>query len=115
MINRLLKKAKSTVGESISETLVAVLIGSIALIMLASMITTAKNLVDQSRVKLNAYYSANNALDNRTGSSSLISVSITDVTEYTADERDALSISTVSVNCYSQEVFSSKEMIAYGE
>ena len=53
-----LRKLKSRKGETISETLVALLISSLALTMLAGAITASANLVEKSRTKMDSYYAA---------------------------------------------------------
>ena len=62
--SELRKKLHSQSGETIGETLVALLISSLALVMLASMITSTVNLVTKSETKMNDYYKANTALEN---------------------------------------------------
>ena len=46
-------------GESIAETLVALLISALALVMLAAIITSSSNIIKRSRSKLDTYYSGN--------------------------------------------------------
>ncbi len=58
----MINKLKSTSGESIAETLVAVLIAAFALLMLAGSVNTSSNLITQSQSKLEEYYSENNDL-----------------------------------------------------
>lgn len=55
------RKLKSQKGETISETLVALLISALALTMLAGAITASANLVEKSRTKMGSYYAANEA------------------------------------------------------
>ena len=62
-MKRLFVKVKSKAGETISETLVALLISSLALVMLAGMINSTVNLVKTSKTKMNAYYEASAALE----------------------------------------------------
>ena len=69
MKKQLLKKLKSNSGESIAETLVAVLIAALALLMLAGTINTASRLITTSKTKLDAYYKENNALSEHSDSS----------------------------------------------
>ena len=58
----MLRKLKSTSGESIAETLVAVLISAFALLMLAGTVNTASNLITKSKAALQTYYSNTNDL-----------------------------------------------------
>ncbi len=60
--NLFLKKIKSRSGESIAETLVAVLIAALALLLLAGTINTASNMITKSKDLLDTYYTANNNL-----------------------------------------------------
>ncbi len=67
-MGRLIRKLKSSSGESIAETLVAVLISAFALMMLAGTINTATRLITNSQDKLGKYYSSNNLLAEETES-----------------------------------------------
>ena len=65
------RKLKCRSGETIGEVLVALLISSLALVMLASMIQTALNLVTKSEAKMKTYYEANVELEKPTTSSTV--------------------------------------------
>ena len=58
-----LKKLKSQAGESISEVLIALLISSLALVMLASMISATNNIVSKSKSTMEDYYACNEDLE----------------------------------------------------
>lgn len=62
MVNKVSNKLKSTSGESIAETLVAVLISAFALLMLAGTVNTASNLITNSQASLKSYYKDYNDL-----------------------------------------------------
>ena len=64
----MMKKIKTQSGESIAEVLIALLISSLALVMLASMISSTLRLVKTSENKMDAYYAANEALERISGS-----------------------------------------------
>ena len=67
-MNILLKKIKSTSGESIGETLVSLLIASLALVMMAGAVSAAVRMTTRSSTALQAYYeSANELADPSTG------------------------------------------------
>lgn len=104
-------KLKSTSGESIAETLVAVLIAAFALLMLAGTINSASNLITKSKTKLNAYYEKNNAL-------SAEDTSVQDETnielEFASNGAGAPSWITSRVNTYKNDEFSGNPVIAYG-
>ena len=65
MDSQIVRKLNSTSGESIAETLVAVLIAAIALLMLAGTINTASNLITKSKNTLDEYYHSNNKVEAR--------------------------------------------------
>lgn len=104
-------KLKSTSGESIAETLVAVLIAAFALLMLAGTINSASNLITKSKTKLNAYYEKNNAL-------SAEDVSVRDGTDielkFASTGAGAPSWITSKVNTYKNDEFGGNPVIAYG-
>ena len=63
---RIIKKIKSQAGETIAEVLVALLISSVALVMLAGMIASTTSMVTQSKSKMEKYYEANEKLETQT-------------------------------------------------
>ena len=54
------KKLKEPSGETLTETLVALLIAALALVMLAGMISSTTRIVTQSKTTMNSYYAENN-------------------------------------------------------
>ncbi len=76
-MKKMIKKLKAQAGESIAEVLIALLISSVALVMLASMISSTQSMVSKSKTKMSAYYQANNALETCSGTSASASVSMT--------------------------------------
>ena len=54
---RIRGKLSSKKGDSIAEVLIALLISSLALVMLASMINSSANMIISSKKKMNSYYS----------------------------------------------------------
>lgn len=57
-----MRKTKDCSGETLTETLVAVLIGSIAMSLLAGMISSSGNLITKSMKTMDEYYAGNNVL-----------------------------------------------------
>ena len=55
-MKKMLKKLRSTAGESIGETLVALLISALALVMLAGAVSSASNIITRSNDAMNDYY-----------------------------------------------------------
>ena len=62
MRQHMMKKLRSRAGESIGETLVALLISALALMMLAGAISAAMRVVTSSTDKMNEYYAADNQI-----------------------------------------------------
>ncbi len=54
------RRLASESGETLTETLVSILVGTLALIMLANAIMTAKNIVTLSKQKMDEHYTAEN-------------------------------------------------------
>ena len=58
-MKKLLHKLRGQAGESLAETLMAVLVITLALTILAGMIGAAGNMVKTSEAKMNEYYESN--------------------------------------------------------
>ena len=58
-MKKLRKKLKSRSGETLTETLVALLIAALALTMLAGAIAASSNVINKSRERLDQYYTEN--------------------------------------------------------
>lgn len=56
------RKLRGRAGESIAETLVALLISALALLMLAGAVSSATNAVLRSKSKMTAYYATDTAM-----------------------------------------------------
>lgn len=80
ILNRIEKEIKRKIsrndGDSIAEVLIALLISSLALVMLASMITSSSRMITGSREKLETYYENSSSL-NEIGTSNSTTVSVT--------------------------------------
>ena len=57
MMKSIKTKLRNNSGESIGETLVALLISALALLMLAGAISSASKIVTQNKTSMNTYYS----------------------------------------------------------
>lgn len=55
-MKQIVKKLRSRAGETIAETLVALLVGTLALMVLAGMITATSNIIKTSESKMDDYY-----------------------------------------------------------
>lgn len=107
VINQAQRKTKSQSGETIAETLVALLISSIALMMLAGMINSTVNLVTKSEAKMGDYYTQNAELENSEASRSTFTISIKPGTE--SESKLAM---TVDVHYQTNNTFN-KTVVAY--
>ena len=65
MSHRIIKKLRGRSGESIAETLIALLISALALMMLAGAISTVADIISRSNAQMNEYYAADNNLVTR--------------------------------------------------
>ena len=61
------KRLKDLRGESIAETLVALLVSSVGLLMLAGMLNGSTLMIDRSRKTVGSYYAGNNKLEEKAG------------------------------------------------
>lgn len=59
---RIRKKLKSRRGETLSEVLVAVMVGALAIALFTVMLSSAVRIIQKNRTALSDYYAGNNAL-----------------------------------------------------
>ena len=99
------KKLKSDLGDSIAEVLIALLISSVALVMLASMISSSTSMIDSSKKNISDYYIATNSL---TGSAA---------PSYSGTARlvssDSTVITSVSVNYYVNDNINNHPVVTF--
>ena len=69
-----MKKLRSKAGETLTETLVALLIGTLALAMLASMIGSTSKIIEKTQGVLTEYYAAAAQLSSHEKTSSAVTV-----------------------------------------
>lgn len=105
MMKAIRRKLSSKLGDSIGEVLVALLISSLALMMLASMITSSTHLILNSKDKLESYYQQNNKLSSRTGTTTASSATIKFEGEAGGYQ--------VNITCYTNDKIGGKEVISY--
>lgn len=101
-------KLKSRAGESIGETLVALLISALALLMLAGAISAATRVVTQSRTAMTGYYAAAGNIEARTTTSRQINLTLTD-----SAASDPLNSINFAVDTYENNTIAAKPVIAY--
>lgn len=102
---------QSQAGETLVETLVAILISALSLVLLASAITSSSNMIRTSNDKLDKYYTENNRLVQRSASDGDVGITLTvsadgdSVTRNYADKSPKL---------YKNSEAGPVEVIAYG-
>ena len=107
MKDKIRKKLKSHSGESIGETLVALLISALALVMLAAAVSAASGIVIRSRNKLDDYYKENETgVIGMTASGESGSITIKDGSGSIEDQSG-------NVTYYKNDEFGKKTVIAY--
>ena len=128
-MNRIRKKLRGQAGETIAETLVALLISVLALTMLAGAVSTASRIITQSEERMKDYYSATDDMVNRLNgataetsehvskSNKTVSIKAGDTEAVYLPWKDAdgkLDLqSTPSITCYTNNVFAGKPIVAY--
>ena len=114
MRKRIKQKLHGNLGETISETLVALLISSLALVMLAAAITSSSAMISKSRAKLKDYYDKEETLVSRTDpiTENSPTMTITDVTVNPSDGRRVQN-QAVTVTYYKNDEFRNTPVIAY--
>lgn len=105
----MIRRLKSRAGESIAETLVALLISALALLMLAGAVSAATRVVMSSTAKLTAYYQGDRELVEGTAQNGIPAKSIT---VSLADEAGEVSQSFAAA-CYENATFGAAAVDAY--
>lgn len=108
--SKITNKLRSSAGESIAETLVALLISALALVMLAGVIAASSRIVNSERSKLNTYYEKNEKIV-KLNSELQGPVNIT--IKVTEKDNSTTTVGTESVKYYKNDAFTNKPVIAY--
>ena len=110
MKERINQKIRGNSGESITETLVALLISSLALMMLAGAISAATRVITQSKNKIAQYYKADTELaEQKSGTSGTIQMTLKD----NSGGEDVLPNAVFSVNSYQNGTFTKNVVVSY--
>lgn len=104
MIKTTLNRLKSQKGESLAETLVAVLIGGVSLLIFSSMLFSSKNIILKGDDYINEFYEQRNIVETRSGSPSSGVITISD--------RDGTRTS-INVNMYKMYEGTENEITSY--
>lgn len=108
-----LRKLRSRAGESISETMVSVLIAALSLVMLAGAVTSASNSIAKSKEKLNAYYDVNEMLVQKSVSNSGNTPTAVKYDAAATVKMDGSPWASKPVKCYENRTFSTDLVIVY--
>lgn len=108
MMIRIGRKLKNRAGESIAETLVALLISALALVMLAGAISSTANMITTSDKKMEDYYNLDDRLVRRPKADGTLNVTITLPGVGASPEVHG------NVKYYMNDAFASKPVVAYG-
>ncbi len=107
-------KLKNTKGESIGETLVSLLIASLALVMLAGSISATSGMITRTRAALGRYYKANEVVVNMDGVGADGKDSVVESNKTITVHQDKKSNTFgISVKAYRNKVFSNHEVVSY--
>lgn len=101
------KKLRSRSGETLAETIIALLLGALALVMLAGAIAAGSNSILKSKNKLDAYYSKNEELVNVTGTST------TTVDISSTGSNPSLDVTISGVTYTENDEFSKNPVVVY--
>ena len=89
-------KIRSRAGESLAEVLVALLVATLALMILAGMISSTTSIVKASESKMGDYYAENAKLENISGTNTTVTITDGATVTHAFD---------VSLNYYQNQVF----------
>lgn len=104
MKGRIARKLKSRAGESIAETLIGMLIASLALVMLAGSISTATRLILTSKDRMDEYYAADGDMAKQTGEAATIEITL---------EGGGVEQIIDGVDCYGNDKFENMPVYSY--
>jgi len=107
MMKRASRKLKSRAGESIGETLVALLISALALVMLAGAISATGRMITTSDKQMGKYYDGDKGIVARTSSDGTLS-SLT-----IKGDKTAIQEIHNNVKYYKNDAFTNKPVVAY--
>lgn len=106
-------KLRATVGETIGETLVSLLIAAFAMLMLAGAVGAAANVITTSKNKMDAYYLADKNMAVKSSSGS-VDVKVTLKNDGTnTGVTDALGEQEFTGKLYKNDTFASKVVASY--
>lgn len=114
LIRKLRSRLTGNQGETLAEVLFALLIAALALTMLASVISSASDIIQRSKRTTDAYYNANTLLDEEsvTPKAGTLTVTKSGETEVIKLKRNTAS---VAVNYYVNDKLPGRDVISYSK
>ncbi len=109
MIASIKRKINSQTGESITETLVALLIAALALVMLAGAMSASTNIVLRSREKLKSYYDENEK------DSGIVKKASKDNSGIISISEEGVMLQSISVYYFKNDVIGKMPVVSYKE
>ena len=103
MKHRLLAKLRSRAGDTIAELLIALLISSLAMVMLAGAVSSASNMIRRGNDAMTAYFTEDNAMAEQAFTEDLTATL----------KEGGIPLQTWAVKYYSNDTFGKAHVIAY--
>lgn len=112
-MKRIVKKIKNNKGESIAETLIALLVSALGIMLLAGMIQTSSKLITNSNDRISKYVEQENAIVEYSGTPTSGTISLSPSNNLTAAVKiNSEESSSVSVDYYVME-YGGKNIIVF--
>lgn len=117
MKDGIIKKIKNNAGETIGETLIALLIAALALTMLAGALSSATSIILRGKTAMQEYYEANNRLAERIDAAKTGTLTVTIADKAGAlgssSSEDEIEMTVEDVPYYSNDELGSAPVIYY--
>ena len=110
MMEKIARKLRGKTGESIGETLIALLISSLALLMLAGAVSSAGTIVQKSKTVFNDYYTKNNAVADQTTPEGTLNVTFSPAS---AESELPFKPASPEVNYYINDKYNQYQVVSY--
>lgn len=115
--SKIVEKLRKRGGETIAETLIALLIAALALTMLAGAISVSSSIVTKSRNTLRTYYETNErtvvGMKSATGQANITFASVSNPDDPDGSPDVTISLDPEAVNYFTNDTFKKSPVIAY--
>lgn len=109
----MLKKIRSSKGESIAETLVALLIAALGLLVLAGAITSTLHIINSSNKTLADYEAAQKTIITKDSGEATSDVKIVDGTINLQTKTDSITFKQYNVTTYVNKTFNKTDVVSF--